>query len=632
MANFTDTDDFGIAEKFYNVADFDGTEWRSNSGYGFFTDEFSGASINPEWTSQTGVWAINSGTLVHSDESIGNSNIYADLVQDDQHVYLYHWQGEINGAGANRRAGIHFFCSDPTLDQRGDSYMVYWRVDQDKCQIYKSTANTIVLMTDDDVVVDANVNYDFKILFDPATGLIQAFLDDELVSEWIDPSPFTAGNSISPRCGNAIGVYDNFQVYKSRAAAELVTIGDVNSEIRYQNQNPATPAGSVRSINIDLAGNWSLMQQEHVNVDWTIPNDIPFVNDGTAADVDLFSTASQLSANWGNSTDVHSGIEAYWYAVGTTPGAADVIAWTNNGGLTAFTETGLPLAVGQVYYTSVKAINGASLESTILISDGQALQAGTVPPVAAFSAPADPTICAGETVSFSNTSANASSYYWQFENGFPATSTDVHPVISYFISGAFDVTLHAIEGADTNTTTQTITVNVAEQPYADFVSSAPVYWPDSVVFFTNSSANASDYFWDFGDGNYSTDSNPWNNYSQSGTFNVMLVAYNFICPNDTMYQTIAIIDNVSLSENDEERLSVYPNPFSDKISISGFENDELVLVVIYDATGRVVFTNSFLPAGKIVEVDGLGGLAKGSYSVEILQGEIRFYFHVVNAL
>ena len=628
-AIFTDTDDFGVAENFYNVSDFDGTEWRSNSDFGFFTDEFSTASINPEWTSQTGVWSINSGTLQHTDEGIANSNIYADLAQDDQHTYLYNWQGEINGSGSNRRAGIHFFCSDATLDQRGDSYMVYWRVDQNKCQIYKSTGNSIVLMTDDDVVVDANVNYDFKILFDPATGNIKAFLDDVLVSEWTDPTPFASGNSISPRSGNAIGVYDNFRVYKSRTSSELISIGDANAEIRYQNQNPLTPAGSVHSINIDLADNFSIVEEELLDIDWTIPSTTPFVNDGTAADIDLFSTPTSISGNWGNSVDTHSDIASYWYAVGTTSGSSDIVAWTDNLLSTSFTETGLSLVVGQTYFVSVKSINGASLESTILTSNGQTLQAGSILPTANYSAPSNPTICSGETITFTNTSTNASTYFWIFENGSPATSTLINPVISYSVSGTFDVTLHAIEGLDTNTTYQTITINAANQPLADFVSNSPIFLPNTAAFFTNISANASAYFWDFGDGNFSTDTNPWNDYGTTGTFNVMLVAYNSSCPNDTIFQVVEVIDNVSISENDKDNLIVYPNPFTDKISISGFENDEAISIIILDQAGRIVMTKNILTATQIIEVDNLNSLATGIYTIEIRQGETRSFYQVV---
>lgn len=628
-ASFTDTDDFGVAENFYNVSDFDGTEWRSNSDFGFFTDDFVGASINPEWTSQTGTWVISSGTLQHTTDVIANSNIYADLVQDDQHVYLYNWQGEINGTGANRRAGIHFFCSDPTLDQRGDSYMVYWRVDQNKCQIYKSTGNSIVLMTDDDVVVDANVNYDFKILFDPSTGSIKAFLDDALVSEWTDPTPFSLGNSISPRTGNAIGVYDNFRVYKSRTSNELISLGDANSEIRYQNQNPATPAGSVRSINIDLADNFSVVEEDLLDIDWTVPSTAPFVNDGTAADIDLFSTATSISGNWGNSVDTHSDIASYWYAVGTTSGASDIVAWTDNLLSTNFTETGLSLVVGQTYFVSVKSINGASLESTILTSNGQTLQAGSILPTANYSAPFNPAICSGETVTFTNTSTNASSYFWIFENGSPATSTLVNPVISYLVSGTFDVTLHAIEGTDTNTIYQTITINAANQPIADFVSNSPIFLPNTAAFFTNSSANSLSYFWDFGDGNVSTDTNPWNDYGTTGTYNVMLIAYSSSCPNDTIFQVVEVIDNVSISENDRDNLIVYPNPFNEKISISGLDNDESILILILDQTGRVVMTKNILNATSIIELDNLNSLATGLYTIEIRQGEARSFYQVV---
>jgi len=627
--NFTDTDDFGVEENFYNVSDFDGTEWRSNSDFGFFTDEFSTGSINPEWTSQTGTWAINSGTLQHTNEGIANSNIYADLAQDDQHVYLYNWQGEINGSGANRRAGIHFFCSDPTLDQRGDSYMVFWRVDQNKCQIYKSTGNSIMLMTDDDVVIDANVNYDFKILFDPSTGNIKAFLDDELVSEWTDPSPFVLGNSISPRSGNAIGIYDNFRVYKSRTSSELISIGDANSEIRYQNQNPLTPAGSVHSINIDLANNFSTVDEKLLDIDWTVPSTALFVNDGTAADIDLFSTPIAISGNWGISVDTHSDIAAYWYAVGTSSGASDIVAWTDNVLATSFTETGLSLVVGQTYFVSVKSINGASLESSILTSNGQTLQAGTILPTANYSAPSSPTICSGETVAFTNTSTNASSYYWIFENGSPATSTLVNPVISYSVSGTFDVTLHAIEGTDTNTIYQTITINLANQPLANFVSNSPIFLPNTAAFFTNVSTNASAYFWDFGDGNFSTDTNPWNDYGSTATYTVTLVAYNFICANDTSFQLVEVIDNVSISENETNNLLVYPNPFNDKIVISGLEIDEKISIKIFDQAGRIVATKNFISASSTIEIDNLNLLATGLYTIEIRQGEARSFYQVV---
>ncbi|MBI3136099.1 MAG: T9SS type A sorting domain-containing protein [Bacteroidetes bacterium] len=627
-ADFTDTDNISIAEKFYTVADFEGTEWRSNTDFGFFTDEFSGTVIHPDWTSQTGTWILNSGALQHTDETVANSNIHAALLQDDQHAYLYHWQGQINGAGTNRRAGLHFFCSDATLDQRGDSYMVYWRADQNKCQIYKSVANSIVLMTDDDVIVDPNVTYDFKIYVDPATGTIKAFLDNVLVSEWTDPSPLSGGTTISPRTGNALGIYDNLTVYKSRTATETITIGSAADEVRYQNPDPLTPAARISSINLDAAANFSVVDQHLVNIDWTAPVAIPFVNDGNAGDDDFFTTASQISANWAATTDPHSAVVAYWYAVGTTAGVSDVVAWTDNGLITAFTETGLSLSLGQVYFVSVKAIDGAGLETVVLSSDGQTLQSGTIPPTAGFSAPASVVVCNGEAVQFTNTSTNASSYFWEFENGTPATSTAINPVVSYTSSGSFEVTLHAIEGTDTNTTTQFITINVAQAPLADFSSNSPAIWPNAAIFFTNNSTNASSYFWDFGDGNTSVDSNPWNDYGTSGTYSVMLVAENDLCPNDTIYQLVDVIDVAALSE-EKNAVQIYPNPFIDQIFIKGVIPDAPCTILVYDQSGRLVISKQIVPVSSNLVLDLSQSLSRGIYTLTLIQGDSQIQSKLV---
>ena len=621
MTNFTDTDDFGVQEKFYNVSDYDGIEWRANVDYGFFRDEFNGPSIHPDWTSQTGTWAITSGAIQHTNEGITNSNIYADLSQDNAQAYLYHWTGQINGTGANRRAGIHFFCSDPTLDQRGDSYMVYWRTDQNKCQIYKSTANNIVLMTDDDVVVDANITYDFKIYFDPTTGKIKAFLDDVLVSEWTDASPFTSGNSISLRTGNAIGVYDNFTVYKARTSAELISIGSVNDEVRFQNQNPLIPAAAVRSVNIDLANNWSSADSELINIDWTSPQDITTVNDGTAADIDFFTTATQISGNYSATTDVHSDIDTYSYSVGTAAGLTDVVGWTNNALATNFTATGLSLTIGQIYFVNVKTVNGAGLESIVASSNGQTLQAGSILPQANYSAPSNPTICETETVTFTNSSTNASTYFWIFENGSPATSTAINPTVSYSFSGTFDVTLHAVEGADTSTIVQTITVNVADEPQANFISNSPVFIPNTALFFTNTSTNSTNYFWDFGDGNSSTDTNPWNNYGGVGTYNVSLISMNAACPNDTIIQVVSIVNNVDLAAFENNQLLIYPNPFVELIFIKGIELGLEYTIQIFDASGQRVYSKHLVAVTNLLELNDLNTLANGQYTLQIKQGE-----------
>ena len=536
--NFTDNDNVAVTDSFYQVADFDGSEWTSNDNYGFYNDEFD-QTLSANWTQSLGTWATNSGALEQSDETVNNSNLYANLTQSGNNSYLYHWKGQINGTGTNRRSGMHFFCDDPTLDQRGNSYMVYWRVDQNKCQIYEVNSNNIVLMTDDTVVVDPNIWYDFKIYYNPQSGVIKAFLDDELVSQWTDTTPLTSGNSISMRNGNSYAIYDDLKVYKSRSSNELITLG-TTGELRYQNPNPTTPSGRVSSIVLDGNDNWSIPQVGMENIDWTPPTVSTYLNDGVGNDIDTTNVGTELSANWDNAIDPHSDVVEYFYCIGTTAGGTDIVGWTSNGTSTSVTHTGMSLSANTIYYFSIKCINGAGLYSTIIDSDGQRYVVPTAAPVAGFT-PSSTTICETETIQLSNTSTNATSYSWTTTGGTISNATATNPTIQFTTSGSYTVQLSATGPGGTDVTSQILNVTVVQSPIASATPSATTFTlPSATVNFTNTSSNATSYFWNFGDGNTSTTTNPSNTYTSAGTYDVMLIAMNGSCANDTSYITITV--------------------------------------------------------------------------------------------
>jgi hypothetical protein len=101
------------------------------------------------------------------------------------------------------------------------------------------------------------------------------------------------------------------------------------------------------------------------------PSNVSQVRDGTGSDIDSTDSNTQLSANWDEASDPESGILTYIYAIGTTAGGTDTTGWTNNSTSRSVTESGLTLTGGTRYYFSVKAINGAGLESSSASSDGQ---------------------------------------------------------------------------------------------------------------------------------------------------------------------------------------------------------------------------------------------------------------------
>ena len=96
------------------------------------------------------------------------------------------------------------------------------------------------------------------------------------------------------------------------------------------------------------------------------------------ADQDTTYSTTQLSANWTTSSDPNSGIANYSFAIGTSPGASDIVAWTNNGTATSITQNGLSLNIGQIYYFSIKSTNGAGLQSALVnTDDGTLIQLST---------------------------------------------------------------------------------------------------------------------------------------------------------------------------------------------------------------------------------------------------------------
>lgn len=83
----------------------------------------------------------------------------------------------------------------------------------------------------------------------------------------------------------------------------------------------------------------------------------------------------------------------------------------------------------------------------------------SLPPVASFTA-SSTTICAGQSVTFTNTSTgNPTSYAWSFPGGNPTTSTATSPTVSFVNSGTYTVSLTATNASGSNTATQTIVVN-----------------------------------------------------------------------------------------------------------------------------------------------------------------------------
>lgn len=143
------------------------------------------------------------------------------------------------------------------------------------------------------------------------------------------------------------------------------------------------------------------------------------------------------------------------------------------------------------------------------------------------------------TVHFSDQSIGSpTSYFWQFGDG--TTNTTQSPNHTYTIPGTYSVILRAANnrsGGDGQWNNFiTVTKDNVPEPTptpipGDIVASfdvEPVYGsaPLSVECTDNSSGNPVSWFWDFGDGNTSSQQNATHTYTNPGLYSISLIAKN----------------------------------------------------------------------------------------------------------
>jgi PKD repeat protein len=124
------------------------------------------------------------------------------------------------------------------------------------------------------------------------------------------------------------------------------------------------------------------------------------------------------------------------------------------------------------------------------------------------------------TVNFTNTSTGSyTNLSWNFGDG--GSSTATNPSHVYSSSGTYSVVLTASGPGGTSQSTSTI--NVYTPAVASFdASPTSGIAPLNVTFTNTSTGDFSTLFWEFGDGNTSSEINPVHNYSTSGIFTVSL--------------------------------------------------------------------------------------------------------------
>ncbi|MES2554657.1 MAG: gliding motility-associated C-terminal domain-containing protein [Bacteroidota bacterium] len=226
--------------------------------------------------------------------------------------------------------------------------------------------------------------------------------------------------------------------------------------------------------------------------------------------------------------------------------------------------------------------------------------------------------CGPLTVTFQNTTPNSGDCIWQFSNGTTLSGAG-DQTVTFNQGGCIDLTLSvvAVNGCE-GTQTFTDIVCVDPAPIASFTPSPGIMTTgDTYSTMFNSSVNATQYSWDFGDGSTgSTQTSPTHQFpdTEAGNYTVTLTATSANGCTDIAQAIITV---------NEELIYYVPNSFTPNadgindfflpIFTSGFEADDYSLT-IFNRWGELVFD----------ETDHLIGW-DGTYAGNVVQNGVYTY-------
>ncbi|MFZ4523368.1 MAG: DNRLRE domain-containing protein [Bacteroidales bacterium] len=160
------------------------------------------------------------------------------------------------------------------------------------------------------------------------------------------------------------------------------------------------------------------------------------------------------------------------------------------------------------------------------------------------------------SVTFTDTSSAASSWFWNFGDGY--FSSLQHPQHIYSAQGIYKVCLRVSDSCGSDSICRDL--HLCELPDPHFIYSMN----SNIVSFRDSSTLPQSWFWDFGDGFYSDLQHPVHFFNQPGTYYVCEKVTN-TCSEQSYCDSVKIITNSIDDYSRVSGLTLYPNPAQEKV-------------------------------------------------------------------
>ncbi|MEO0789934.1 MAG: M43 family zinc metalloprotease, partial [Bacteroidota bacterium] len=237
-----------------------------------------------------------------------------------------------------------------------------------------------------------------------------------------------------------------------------------------------------------------------------------------------------------------------------------------------------------------------NVRQSLLESNG-CLDPCTINITADFTASAT-TINAGESVTFTNSSSNATDYDWQIDG--VSFSNDTDPTYQFNNVGTFQVILYATNSDPNCLATDTVSITVNCPTIADFTGAVQFPNVGQTLNFTNTSTGATSYEWLVNGVSQSTNTNFDYTFSISGNYTICLDAVGPFC-DDTECATVFVFDNVSDCQSTFIKTFGLPNISDDGFALSESDNGGFFMaggsgnqsmIIKIDPTGTVAWART----------------------------------------
>lgn len=146
------------------------------------------------------------------------------------------------------------------------------------------------------------------------------------------------------------------------------------------------------------------------------------------------------------------------------------------------------------------------------------------------------------------------------------------------------------------------------------------------VSFLNTSANFDTVFWDFGDGNFSTEVNPIHTFAESGSYQIAMTITK--CgKSNTQTKTLEITTDLDLSQFVVNKIVVFPNPVENELKVDLNIKFEQCTAELFDTKGAKLYSQQQSESSSIQM--NMANLSTGIYFLKVTADQKVFFSKII---